>query len=122
MTGRIPKALRAQVHVPRGLWASLWFVFAFWTGGSLPIWNDWSVDGHQMGSLWMSVANMPRMDLPRFWHLYSGDVGRFVLLLVISGGPLVHTIFARRPKRPDAAGDYADGPRGAVADGRAEAL
>jgi len=119
MTARISKSLHTKTRTPRGLWCALWSVIAFWTGGSLPIWSNWAENGNS-GSLWASVANLPRMDLTRLWDLYSGDVGRLVVLLVIAGGPFLYLRLTHQPKPADAADDYADGPSGAVADGRAE--
>lgn len=119
MMTRISKSLHTKIRTPRGLWCALWFVIAFWTGGSLPIWSDWGENGN-FGSLWASAANLPRMDLPRFWDLYSGDVGRLVVLLVISCGPFVYVLLTCQPKPADVVDEYADVPGGAVTDGRAE--
>src|SRR5262245_33863689 len=116
--------LQRAVRVPRELWPALWFAVAFWTGGSLPMWDDWYREGpdvsFNLGTLWSLIGHLPETGLKNFWHRHAGNVGKLTVVMAVAGGPAVHVLLRRPRKRPEAAGDYVEGKHGAVPDGRVD--
>jgi succinate dehydrogenase hydrophobic anchor subunit len=122
VTPEVLMTLRREVRVPKTVWATLWFVVAFWVGGSMPVWYVWFRDGQNVtfdfGTLWAVISHLPDIGLRNFWHRHDRSVGLLLVLLAASGSPLVFCLVTRWPKRSEDAPDYAEGPGGAVADGR----